>query len=508
MVKKITILITLFFLVFPLSYAWGEYFLDVWGTSSNDVFVVGSEGVILHYDGSAWHEMDSGTDANLNAIWGFSNSDIYAAGCNSTILHYDGNHWSKEDRGYFISCFRGIWGSSNSDIYAVGSTSYNADNKSHAGIFHYNGNLWSKIFTGEMPNNSSYAVWGFSNSDVFFSGGANDQVYHYDGHTITKMPSSPIGVIGLWGSSHSSLYALTYYDEVYHFNGSLWALLTKSNLANDDGNIWGNSATEVFVVRDPEYGYGEDQDILRFNGSNFERIPCPSNGWFDDVWSSSGSDVYVVGGISGNSGNKGLIVHYNGSTWSVIDYTAPHPAVGTPPPSNQSAWNYASTQNPIKESNPTECKPFAVGDLSSGNLSLQVGLPAFSSGVDIYLAIGFADALFLIDGSNVLHSSTEVTVLPKWKTNISAAIDESLYGDIPTSLLPAGVYNLYTLVVPTGETDFSHFYFWSTSFSIVSTISTVCSPENLSFCTIKSDCQANGGDWYSIGEFGECRPKN
>ncbi|MCD6402168.1 MAG: DUF1566 domain-containing protein, partial [Anaerolineales bacterium] len=137
-----------------------------------------------------------------------------------------------------------------------------------------------------------------------------------------------------------------------------------------------------------------------------------------------------------------------------------------PLPVSQSAWNYAPVVHPIKQSNPADCKPFAVGDLSSGNLSLQVGLPAFSSGVDVYLAIGFSDALFLVDGSNALQSASGLSVLPKWKTNVSTAIDESLYGDIPTSLLPAGVYNLYIVVVPTGETDFSHYYFWATSFSV------------------------------------------
>ncbi|MCD6323451.1 MAG: hypothetical protein J7L77_10575 [Clostridiales bacterium] len=95
-----------------------------------------------------------------------------------------------------------------------------------------------------------------------------------------------------------------------------------------------------------------------------------------------------------------------------------------------------------------------------------MGLPEFSSGVDVYLAIGFSDALFLVDSSNALQSASGISVLPKWKTNVSTAIDESLYGDIPISLLPTGVYNLYILVVPTGETDFIHYYLWSTNFNV------------------------------------------
>jgi hypothetical protein len=40
----------------------------VWGTSSSDVFAVGWDGTILHYDGSGWTEMMSGTDAGLTDV--------------------------------------------------------------------------------------------------------------------------------------------------------------------------------------------------------------------------------------------------------------------------------------------------------------------------------------------------------------------------------------------------------------------------------------------------------
>jgi len=165
------------------------------------------------------------------------------------------------------------------------------------------------------------------------------------------------------------------------------------------------------------------------------------------------------------------------------------------------AWNYASIVNPIKKTNPADCKPFAVGDLSSGNLSLHVGLPAFSSGVDIYLAIQsnvLGDgALFLIDQDYNFQIAS--TILPRWKTNITAAIDESLYGDIPISLLPSGLYNLYIAVVPTGETNFSHFYFWSTSFSISAEPSSpICTEPNLTLYKKSSSSLFGSSDYDEI----------
>jgi len=61
---------------------------DVWGSSANDIFAVGSGGTILHYNGSNWSAMTSGTIQGLNAVWGSSANDIFAVGSGGTILHY------------------------------------------------------------------------------------------------------------------------------------------------------------------------------------------------------------------------------------------------------------------------------------------------------------------------------------------------------------------------------------------------------------------------------------
>jgi hypothetical protein len=55
--------------------------------------------------------------------------------------------------------------------------------------------------------------------------------------------------------------------------------------------------------------------------------------------------------------------------------------------------------------------------------------------------------------------------MPAWRTNVnSTAINEALFGNISLADLPPGLYNLYLLVVPTGETDLSNYYFWATYF--------------------------------------------
>ena len=66
-------------------------FSSVWGSSGTDVYAVGPGGTILHYDGTEWVCLDSGTTSALYGIWGSPEAGVFAAGENGTILRYQGN---------------------------------------------------------------------------------------------------------------------------------------------------------------------------------------------------------------------------------------------------------------------------------------------------------------------------------------------------------------------------------------------------------------------------------
>jgi hypothetical protein len=59
---------------------------DVWGSGSSDVWVVGGNGTVLHWDGSAWTRVTSGTSEALLSVWGSGPGDIWAVGTYGTIL--------------------------------------------------------------------------------------------------------------------------------------------------------------------------------------------------------------------------------------------------------------------------------------------------------------------------------------------------------------------------------------------------------------------------------------
>lgn len=70
----------------------------VWGTSSDNVFVVGSHGVVLHFDGKAWRREESSTHHDLRAVWG-RDDETFAAGVNGIVVHRDAHGRWREDWG-------------------------------------------------------------------------------------------------------------------------------------------------------------------------------------------------------------------------------------------------------------------------------------------------------------------------------------------------------------------------------------------------------------------------
>jgi len=65
--------------------------IRLWGTSSSDVYAVGYNGSVYHYDGSAWAREPLGTSLPLVDVWQSSPTDVHVAGGWGALGHCDGN---------------------------------------------------------------------------------------------------------------------------------------------------------------------------------------------------------------------------------------------------------------------------------------------------------------------------------------------------------------------------------------------------------------------------------
>jgi photosystem II stability/assembly factor-like uncharacterized protein len=98
--------------------------LGVWGSSADDVYIVGDKGLILHSAdrGKSWQQQPSGTSGTLRAIHGLSASQVVAVGTDGRILLTTnrGQSWQSvlENPSYPRSA---IWSSPQLGLFVAGT---------------------------------------------------------------------------------------------------------------------------------------------------------------------------------------------------------------------------------------------------------------------------------------------------------------------------------------------------------------------------------------------------
>ena len=135
----------------------------VWGNSANDVFAVGSDGMVLNYDGTDWTTMTSNTSADLRGVWGSSSDHIFAVGSDK-IIYYNGADWITVTSLGSGKVLYGVWGSSADNVYVVGSGGM---------MIRYDGADWTMA---SYASEDFHGVWGSSANNIFVVG---KDVYNY-----------------------------------------------------------------------------------------------------------------------------------------------------------------------------------------------------------------------------------------------------------------------------------------------------------------------------------------
>ena len=275
----------------------------IWGRAPDDIFSVGADGTVIHFNGSQWEPMDYSTEplkkARLRGVWGFTTSkDTYAVGENGMILHYNGAGWSVMESGT-KSYLWDLWGSDPDNLFAVGDSGT---------ILHYHGGSWNTMQSGT----SIYLrnVWGSAPDDVYASSSAI--VLHYDGIQWTEVKELGGGVI--MGSSMTDIHHLDIaQNEWFHYDGATWKPVVSGNLdfmEEDINDIWGNGKGEFYFV-------GKFGKVLRYDGATWTHIQkgtAMQTGTFNTlsgVWGTGTGELYAVG-------EKGTVVKCDGRSWTAM----------------------------------------------------------------------------------------------------------------------------------------------------------------------------------------------
>ncbi len=74
-------------------------FEEIDGNAANDMYTVGWRGEIWHWSGGTWRQIDSPTNANLNAVACDAKGEIFAVGDNGSMVRGAGDVWDFVDTG-------------------------------------------------------------------------------------------------------------------------------------------------------------------------------------------------------------------------------------------------------------------------------------------------------------------------------------------------------------------------------------------------------------------------
>jgi photosystem II stability/assembly factor-like uncharacterized protein len=155
----------------------------VFGRAKNDIWAVGSSTTILHYDGTAWESVNTGSTTVLRSVWARAGSEgnagVWAVGSNGRLVRYSGDTWVSEQISSSDVTLNDIWGSGEA-LFAVGTDgtiSMRATDQS----------VWKGQPSNDPNQRDLHAIAGLSHEDLFLVGDSGT-IIQYDGNKWNIQP--------------------------------------------------------------------------------------------------------------------------------------------------------------------------------------------------------------------------------------------------------------------------------------------------------------------------------
>jgi glucose/arabinose dehydrogenase len=321
----------------------------VTAVSSDDVWAVGGafSARALHWDGTQWNSipMPTSTWASIvpYAIDAIAPNDIWAVGqygfddgtscIEPLVLHWDGAQWSMGQDSTHCGKLYGIIALATDDVWAVGYK--NNSYEPRPLIQHWDGTGWSDVSSANPTLSMQfYAVTATSGADIWAVG---DRIEHWDGATWTDVPGALYeydnhlrGVSALdsnhaWAVGNYLAPDGTSQALIEEWNSSGWQW---SNLNITAPSVL-NGIDVASETREWAVGSYIDQGVSRtltahglfstwmwvsspnVDGDNY--LTAVSAVTDDDVWAVG----YYVPTAEPNL-TRSLILHWNGSSWSIV----------------------------------------------------------------------------------------------------------------------------------------------------------------------------------------------
>jgi hypothetical protein len=280
----------------------------VWGSSADDVWVVGAEGVIFHYDGEAWLPSSSGTVMDLQAVHGTGWDDVWAVG-EDTVLHFDGQVWTEHlpDQD-IMEVLLGVWCERSGKVWMSGVAT--DVNEGVLRVFERDAGGAEEEGRWEVAtaagSTSLWDVWGAGPGDIWSGGtatGGSGFVVRGDGLAFDLIGYEGGAPRAIWGSATDDVWIAPYVGAMHHWDGLAWTAAPGADVQKLLGA--GGSG------RDDAWAVGLTGAVLHWDGAGWEPSTVDTVHNLSGVWAASRDDAWIVGA-------RGTLLHWDGSVWTSV----------------------------------------------------------------------------------------------------------------------------------------------------------------------------------------------
>jgi hypothetical protein len=253
-----------------------DNYLDVAGSSAEDVWVAGDR--LLHKHGDGWQELLRDSPRAVYSLQVPGSGDVMVAGTGGMARRFSDAAWADMDV-RADALLRGLW-SDGSRGWLVGS-------RGQAwGLL--NQRLWTPLQT--PTDHDLLAVWS-SPSGLAWAVGEGGAILRHDGIGWATIPSGPEGGLtvdlrGVWGSADDDVWSVGTGGSAVHWDGRVWTRRTP-DAAYALNDVWGRSADDVWAV-------GSAGTILHYDGQSWQADPSGSEHALNAIW-GSGDRLWAVG---------------------------------------------------------------------------------------------------------------------------------------------------------------------------------------------------------------------
>ncbi len=277
-----------------------DYPKKIWGSAWNDVWAVGTDGLRLHYDGTAWN-VTTRASSGINGIWGSAQNDVWTVSDDGSIDHFDGTSWSTAYQAPGV--LTAVSGIGNGELWVTGDSS-----SSGFDVARFDGNT---LHPYTLDFQSPVAIYAAGTRDVWVGG--TSAVRHFDGETwsdpagleqalanayapIHYPPDASVGGgegfgifpwSAIWGSGPNSVWLAADDNLVVHFDGAHWSYYSIGHFDN-------TGAVALGGCGDHDVFFASDTGISHFDGTAWTTTPTNS-ALFTGVWAASANYAIAVG---------------------------------------------------------------------------------------------------------------------------------------------------------------------------------------------------------------------